>query len=159
LVEQALMVGPTARLIEEKKPAELTRQTIAREIEAAFAAEASSGPIRLPTTTAGHEISSPMSPTAREKPWVAKDQKDVMEVACVAGGTGGSNPLSSSRESGANCGHAAPFPDNEGDERDSGDQETGMVGHAADVVGALAGATRPRSWPWPWLRGVGLLIE
>ena len=42
--------GPTARLIEEKKPAELTRQTIAREIEAAFAAEAKSGPIRLPAT-------------------------------------------------------------------------------------------------------------
>ena len=48
--QQALMMGPTARLIEEKKPAELTRQTIAREIEEAFAAEASSGPIRLPAT-------------------------------------------------------------------------------------------------------------
>jgi SAM-dependent methyltransferase len=48
--QQALMMGPTARLIEEKKPTELTRQTIAREIEAAFAAEASSGPIRLPAT-------------------------------------------------------------------------------------------------------------
>ena len=47
---QAMMMGPTARLIEEKKPAELTRQAIAREIEAAFAAEASSGPIRLPAT-------------------------------------------------------------------------------------------------------------
>ena len=47
---QALMMGPTARLIEEKKPAEATRQTIAHEIEAAFAAEASSGPIRLPAT-------------------------------------------------------------------------------------------------------------
>jgi len=47
---QALMMGPTARLIEEKKPAEATRQTIACEIEAAFAAEASSGPIRLPAT-------------------------------------------------------------------------------------------------------------
>jgi predicted dinucleotide-binding enzyme len=48
--QQALMMGPTARLIEEKKPAELTRQMIAREIEAAFAAEAKSGPIRLPAT-------------------------------------------------------------------------------------------------------------
>ena len=48
--QQALMMGPTARLIEEKKPAELTRQKIAREIEAAFATEASSGPIRLPAT-------------------------------------------------------------------------------------------------------------
>jgi SAM-dependent methyltransferase len=47
---QALMMGPTARLIEEKKPADATRQTIAREIEAAFAAEASAGPIRLPAT-------------------------------------------------------------------------------------------------------------
>jgi SAM-dependent methyltransferase len=44
---QALMMGPTVRLIEEKKPAEVTRQAIAREIEAAFAAEANSGPIRL----------------------------------------------------------------------------------------------------------------
>ncbi len=48
--QQAMMMGPTARLIEEKTPAELMRQTIAREIEAAFAAEASSGPIRLPAT-------------------------------------------------------------------------------------------------------------
>ena len=47
---QALMMGPTARLIEEKKPSEATRQTIAREIEAAFVAEASSGSIRLPGT-------------------------------------------------------------------------------------------------------------
>ena len=47
---QALLMGPTARLIEEKNPAEETRQTIAREIEAAFAAEARSGPIRLPAT-------------------------------------------------------------------------------------------------------------
>ena len=47
---QALMMGPTARLIEGKKPAEATRQTIAREIEAAFAGEAISGPIRLPAT-------------------------------------------------------------------------------------------------------------
>ncbi len=47
---QAVAMGPTARLIEEKKPDEATRQTIIREIEAAFAAEASSGPIRLPAT-------------------------------------------------------------------------------------------------------------
>ena len=47
---QALMMGPTARLIEEKKPDEATRQTIAREIEAVFAAEASAGPTRLPAT-------------------------------------------------------------------------------------------------------------
>lgn len=47
---QAVAMGPTARLIEEKKPDEATRQTIAREIEAAFAAEARSGPIRLPAT-------------------------------------------------------------------------------------------------------------
>jgi SAM-dependent methyltransferase len=49
---QALAMGPTARLIEEKQPDEATRQTIAREIEAAFAAEAEahSGEIRLPGT-------------------------------------------------------------------------------------------------------------
>src|SRR6516165_13537 len=47
---QALMMGPTARLIEEKKPSEATRQTIAREIEATFVAEASSGSIRLAGT-------------------------------------------------------------------------------------------------------------
>jgi SAM-dependent methyltransferase len=47
---QALLMGPTARLIEEKNPAEETRQKIAGEIEAAFAAEATSGPIRLPAT-------------------------------------------------------------------------------------------------------------
>ena len=41
-------MGPTARLIEEKEPAEATRRTIAREIEAAFAAAAGSGPLLLP---------------------------------------------------------------------------------------------------------------
>ena len=46
----AMMMGPTARLVEEKKPAEAMRQTIAREIEAAFAAEASRGPLRMPAT-------------------------------------------------------------------------------------------------------------
>jgi len=47
---QAVMMGPTARLIEAKNPDEATRQTIAHEIEAAFTAEAGSGPIRLPAT-------------------------------------------------------------------------------------------------------------
>jgi SAM-dependent methyltransferase len=47
---QAVMMGPTARLIEAKNPDEATRQTIAREIEATFVAEASAGPIRLPAT-------------------------------------------------------------------------------------------------------------
>jgi SAM-dependent methyltransferase len=47
---QALLMGPAARLIEEKEPDEATRQTIAREIEAAFAAEAGSGQIRLAAT-------------------------------------------------------------------------------------------------------------
>jgi SAM-dependent methyltransferase len=47
---QALMMGPTARLIDAKQPAEATRQVIAEEIAAAFAAEASSGSIRLPAT-------------------------------------------------------------------------------------------------------------
>jgi len=44
------MMGPTARLLEAKRPDETTRQTIAREIEAAFAAEAATGPIRAPAT-------------------------------------------------------------------------------------------------------------
>jgi hypothetical protein len=43
-------MGPTARLIEAKNLDEATRQTIASEIEAAFAAEAAAGPIRLPAT-------------------------------------------------------------------------------------------------------------
>ncbi len=47
---QALMMGPTARLIEAKKPSEAVRRAIADEIAAAFAAEASAGPIRLPAT-------------------------------------------------------------------------------------------------------------
>jgi SAM-dependent methyltransferase len=47
---QALMMGPTARLIEAKQPDEATRQVIAEEIAAAFAAEASAGPIRLAAT-------------------------------------------------------------------------------------------------------------
>ncbi len=47
---QAVMMGPTARLIEEKQPDEATRRTIAREIEMAFAAEAGTGPIRLAAT-------------------------------------------------------------------------------------------------------------
>jgi SAM-dependent methyltransferase len=49
---QALAMGPTARLLEEKNPDEATRQILAREIEAAFAAEAQSGSgqIRLPGT-------------------------------------------------------------------------------------------------------------
>ena len=60
--QQALMMGSTARLNEEKKPAELTRHTIAREIEAAFAAEASSGPIRLPATIFVVDARHPVSP-------------------------------------------------------------------------------------------------
>jgi SAM-dependent methyltransferase len=47
---QALMMGPTARLIEAKKPDEATRNLVAEEIAAAFVAEASAGPIRLPAT-------------------------------------------------------------------------------------------------------------
>jgi SAM-dependent methyltransferase len=47
---QALMMGPTARLIEAKQPNDTTRGVIAEEIAAAFAAEASSGQIRLPAT-------------------------------------------------------------------------------------------------------------
>jgi len=47
---QALTMGPTARLIEAKQPADPIRTAIAEEIAAAFAAEASSGAIRLPAT-------------------------------------------------------------------------------------------------------------
>jgi SAM-dependent methyltransferase len=47
---QALMMGPTARLIEAKQPSEPVRQVIAEEIAAAFVAAASAGPIRLPAT-------------------------------------------------------------------------------------------------------------
>ena len=47
---QALMMGPTARLIEAKQPDEATRKVIADEIGAAFAALAGAGPIRLPAT-------------------------------------------------------------------------------------------------------------
>ena len=47
---QALMMGPTARLIEAKHPDETTRRAIAEGISAAFAAEATAGPIRLPAT-------------------------------------------------------------------------------------------------------------
>jgi SAM-dependent methyltransferase len=47
---QALLMGPTARLIEAKQPDEPTRQVIAQEIAAAFAAEGRDGPIRLPAT-------------------------------------------------------------------------------------------------------------
>jgi SAM-dependent methyltransferase len=47
---QALIMGPTARLIEAKKPDEATRNLVAEEIAAAFVAEASAGPIRLPAT-------------------------------------------------------------------------------------------------------------
>lgn len=47
---QALMMGPTARLIEAKKPDEATRNLVAEEIAAAFVAEASAGPVRLPAT-------------------------------------------------------------------------------------------------------------
>ena len=47
---QALVMGPTARLLEAKQPTRTTRQAIAEEIAAAFAAEAAPGPIRLPAT-------------------------------------------------------------------------------------------------------------
>ena len=40
----------TVTLIDAKQPPEATRQVIAQEIAAAFAAEASAGPIRLPAT-------------------------------------------------------------------------------------------------------------
>lgn len=47
---QALSMGPTARLVEEKAPDETARTEIEREIEAAFATAAGAGPLRLPAT-------------------------------------------------------------------------------------------------------------
>jgi SAM-dependent methyltransferase len=47
---QALMMGPTARLIEAKQPDEATRQVVAKEVMAAFTAEGRAGQIRLPAT-------------------------------------------------------------------------------------------------------------
>ena len=47
---QAVQMGPTARLIEEKNADEATKQRIGRDIEAAFAALAEKGPIRLEST-------------------------------------------------------------------------------------------------------------
>jgi ubiquinone/menaquinone biosynthesis C-methylase UbiE len=47
---QALAMGPTARLIEEKKPSEDVRAAIAREVAAAYAAVAQGGEVRLPGT-------------------------------------------------------------------------------------------------------------
>ena len=46
----ASIMGPTARLIDEKKPDEATRRLIRAEIEAAFASAAASGDMRLPST-------------------------------------------------------------------------------------------------------------
>lgn len=47
---QALVMGPTARLIEAKEPSDAVRRKIADEVAAAFATLASTGPIRLPAT-------------------------------------------------------------------------------------------------------------
>lgn len=47
---QALAMGPTARLIDEKKPDDRVRAAIAREVAAAYAAVAESGEVRLPGT-------------------------------------------------------------------------------------------------------------
>ncbi len=46
----ALVIGPTARLIDEKQPDSATRENIRAEIAQALAAAAASGPIRLPST-------------------------------------------------------------------------------------------------------------
>jgi SAM-dependent methyltransferase len=47
---QALSMGPTARLVEEKAPDAATREALVREIEAAYEREAAAGPLRLPAT-------------------------------------------------------------------------------------------------------------
>ncbi len=46
----ASIMGPTARLIDEKKPDQATRQLIRAEIETAFASSAAGGDTRLPST-------------------------------------------------------------------------------------------------------------
>jgi SAM-dependent methyltransferase len=48
--EHACIMGPSGRLIDEKKPDEATRQTIRREIEEAFTAHAAGGKTSLPST-------------------------------------------------------------------------------------------------------------
>jgi SAM-dependent methyltransferase len=48
--EHACIMGPSGRLIDEKKPNEATRQTIQREIQEAFAAHAKDNGMVLPST-------------------------------------------------------------------------------------------------------------
>jgi hypothetical protein len=48
--DAALMMGPSARLIDEKKPDAATREAIRREIEDAFLALSAGGALRLPST-------------------------------------------------------------------------------------------------------------
>jgi SAM-dependent methyltransferase len=48
--EYACVMGPPARLIEEKKPGDTVRETIKREMTEAFAAYARGGPMLLPST-------------------------------------------------------------------------------------------------------------
>jgi SAM-dependent methyltransferase len=48
--EYACVMGPPARLIEEKKPDQAVRETIKREMAEAFVAYARGGPILLPST-------------------------------------------------------------------------------------------------------------
>jgi SAM-dependent methyltransferase len=48
--EHACIMGPPARLIDEKKPDDAVRETIKREMREAFAAYARNGPMLLPST-------------------------------------------------------------------------------------------------------------
>ena len=48
--EHACIMGPPARLIDEKKPDDAVRETIRREMAEAFAAYARNGPMLLPST-------------------------------------------------------------------------------------------------------------
>jgi SAM-dependent methyltransferase len=48
--EHACIMGPPARLIDEKKPNDEVRETIKREMREAFAAHARNGPMLLPST-------------------------------------------------------------------------------------------------------------
>jgi hypothetical protein len=48
--EHACIMGPPGRLIDEKKPSEAVRETIKQEMIEAFAAHATRGEMRLPST-------------------------------------------------------------------------------------------------------------
>jgi SAM-dependent methyltransferase len=62
--EHACIIGPSGRLIDEKKPDAATRERIRRDIEEAFAAAVSGGNTRLPSTV--------LVVTAQRPRWASK---------------------------------------------------------------------------------------